>query len=304
MTGLRFAPLLAATMVLGLLAGCTAPAEQAPEAETAPEVTTEATVEPTVEPTVESTVEPTGEAAVVPDLWSFWDGAGTVFLSADVITPESPSDFLGLAFAGIDARETYDRRVDEWITEDSWIFTANYKCGRPTVDVVVNPEFTEADALEEATRAAIVLGQMPIGLRTNVDELWIHDGWALAGGGNNAILVYRDYFDSELPYIEEVFVHEAAHTSLDWFWRGAVDKAAWAAAVASDDQFISDYAGDYPDREDVAESYGAFIIWAMNREYGVFPKSAAGIEAKIPARLAYFESLGPDYGPLPLSCGQ
>jgi hypothetical protein len=248
--------------------------------------------------------QPYSDAAAIKDRWSSWDGTGTVWITPDAITPTSPSDFLGITYTGIRNRETYDRRVNNWIREDSRVFTASYKCGRATIDVVVNPEFTQAEALEEASRAARVVGQLPIGLRTNVDELWIHDGWELAGGGNNSILVYSDYFNTELASIEEVFVHEAAHTSLDYNFDGAVDQAAWAAAVASDGRFISDYARDYPDREDIAESYGAFLIWAMNRDYGLFSESAAGIEARIPARLAYFKSLGPDYGPLPASCGQ
>jgi hypothetical protein len=243
-------------------------------------------------------------AAAVKDRWSSWDGGGTVWITTDAITSKSPSDFLGISSMGVRNRQTFDRRVNDWVRQDSWVFTASYKCGRATVDVVVNPEFTEAKALEEASRAARVLGQLPIGSRTNIDEVWIHDGWELAGGGNRSILVYSDYFDAEIASIEEIFAHEAAHTSLDYVFSGAVNQAAWAAAVASDGQFISDYARDYPDREDIAESYGAFMVWAMNRDYGLFPESAAGIEARIPARLAYFESLGPNYGPLPASCGQ
>ena len=292
-TGFRFAQVFATTMVLGLLAGCTAPEEQVAEVGN-----------PTPEVTAEATIEPTEDVIAINDSWSTWDRSGSVWLTPDAITPESPSDFLGITFTGLDARQTYDRRVNEFITEISWIFTANYQCGRPSVDVVVNPEFTEAEALFEATRVAEVLGRLPVGSRVAVDEIWVHDGWELAGGGNKAILVYSDYFNSERDYIEEIFAHEAAHTSMDYFWGGVVDERTWNEAAASDGQFISQYAADYPDSEDVAESYGAFLIWALNRDQGLFPTSAAGIEALIPARLAFFESLGPDYGPLPASCGQ
>ncbi len=293
MNSFRFAPVFATTLVLGLIAGCATPEEQVAEVGN-----------PSPEVTAEATIEPTEEVITINDNWSTWNRSGVVWITPDAITPQSPSDFLGITFTGMDARQTYDRRVDAFITETSWIFTANYQCGRPSVDVVVNPEFTEAEALFEATRVAEVLGRLPVGLRVAVDEIWVHDGWELAGGGNRAILVYSDYFDSERHSIEEIFAHEAAHTSMDYFWGGVVDETAWNEAAASDGQFISRYAADYPDSEDVAESYGAFLIWALNRDQGLFPTSAAGIEALIPARLAYFESLGPDYGPLPESCGQ
>lgn len=288
--------LAASAMALVLLAGCAAtPAESPEPTPTATQVTSD-DAEATAEPTEE-------EVAQIFDPWSLWDGYGTVFITSRAITKDSPSDFLAIDFTGIEARETYDRRVESWVTLDSWIFTASYQCGRPEVEVVVNPEFSEAEALEQATLFARVVGQMPIGARVGVDEIWVHDGIGAAGGGNNAINVHTEEISRELQWIEEIFVHEGGHTSLDYFWGGVVDETLWEEAVASDGQFISKYAADYPDREDIAESYGAFLIWALYRDYGLFPESAAGIEAKIPARLAYFESLGPDYGPLPASCG-
>lgn len=298
MTGFRFAPLLVATLGLGFLAGCTAAIDE-PGTEmeiSAPEVTLDTTADPSAAPT-EDTV-------TISDPWSKWDRSGTVFLAGDAITPESPSDFLGISFIGTSTRETFDRRIENWVNQDSWIFSASYKCGLSPVEVIVNPEFTESEALYEATRVAKVLGQLPVGARKAVLELWIHDGWELAGGGNGSILVYSDYFDSELNWIEEAFIHEAAHTSIDYQWDGVVDEAAWAAAADADGQYISDYAADFPDREDIAESYGAYMVWAIHQEQGIFPESAAEIAARMPARLAYFQSLGPDYGPLPSSCGQ
>lgn len=277
MTRFPFSVLFSVIISTGLLVGCTSPAS-----------------------------EPAVDAAVVEnkinDPWSSWDGFGTVFLTPDVITPKSPSDFVGLSFVGIEDRETFDRRVDDWVTNASWIFTATYRCARPSVEVIVNPEFTEAEALEEAMRVAQVLGRIPVGARAAVREIWIHDGNELAGGGNNAIELYSDYVTLEFDWLEEVFIHEGAHASLDYDFGGAVNKVLWAAAVESDGQFISQYAADNPDREDIAESYGAFLVWALHRDEGIFSESAAQIEALIPARLKYFESLGPDFGLLPASC--
>lgn len=297
MTRKLLRPLVAAVATIGLLAGCTATSEESVATETSASVST-------TEESVEATAAPTEDAVAISDPWSSWDGYGAVYITPDVITPESPSDFLGITFRGIENRETYDKRAGDWVRNDSWVFVANYKCGLPEVEVVVNPEFTEDQALIEATRVAEVLGRIPVGPRANVQELWIHDGWELAGGGNNAIELYSEYITSELDWLEEVFAHEGAHASLDYTFGGVVEEAAWLAAAQSDVQFISDYASDYPDSEDIAESYGAYLVWAMNQKQGLFPESASQIEELIPARLAYFESLGADYGLLPASCGQ
>lgn len=287
MTRHHRAPLLCASLVVGLLAGCAAPAEEPVAAPEVPEATTEA-----------------ADAAVGPsDPWSQWDGFGTVFLSPDVITPESPSDFVEVTFMGLEDKETFDRRVTEFVTNPSHVFTATFRCSPEPVDVIVNAEFTQEQALQKAQRFAQLLGQMPVGLRGLVREIWVHDGNEAAGGGNDSILVHSAYADDNVDFIEEVFAHEGAHTSLDYDSGGVVNQRLWAEAVASDGQFISGYAAEFPDREDIAESYGAFLIWALHRDQGLFPESAAGIEALIPARLQYFESLGPDFGPLPASCG-
>ena len=50
--------------------------------------------------------------------------------------------------------------------------------------------------------------------------------------------------------------HEAAHVSLDV---DHTDSTGWRAAQAADGEFISTYARDLPDREDVAESVSPYF---------------------------------------------
>lgn len=255
------------------------------------------------EPTSEPDVLEEKIAQAEYDPWGQWDGFGTVFLTPDAITPESPSDFIEVTFTGLEDKETFDRRVNDFVTNPSYMFRATFQCAPEPVDVIVNAEYAQEQALQEAKRFAYLLGQMPVGLRGLVREIWVHDGNEAAGGGNYSILVHSVYADENKDFIEEVFAHEGAHTSLDYDQGGVVDQTLWAKAVASDGRFISGYAEEFPEREDIAESYGAFLIWALHRDQGLFPESAAEIEALIPARLQYFESLGPNFGPLPASCG-
>ena len=88
--------------------------------------------------------------------------------------------------------------------------------------------------------------------------------------------------------LEETFVHEAAHTSLD---AAHANSAGWVSAQTKDVNFISTYARDNPRTEDVAES---FLTWlaVRYRSSRITPALATTIQQTIPNRMAYFDSLG------------
>ena len=74
------------------------------------------------------------------------------------------------------------------------------------------------------------------------------------------------------------------------------------AARSEDGRPISDYAGEFPDREDVAESYGAYAVWKMAQRSSSPDRNAAIIADTIPHRLDYLDSLGEEYQPGTDSC--
>lgn len=228
--------------------------------------------------------------------------AGTAWISPDVITPTAPTDLISLAYAGMQTRRTFDRRVDDWVTLRSHIFRATFGCARRTVDVVVNPEFTLTEATTQAERFADVVGRLPPGSRAAVAELWIHAGRMPMGGGNGALTIHTDVPEREWPFIEEVLLHEAAHASLDPQFGAAVDWPQWRSLRESDPGFVSEYARDYPDREDIAESYGAFALVRAADARLDLRADAQTITAVIPNRLAYLESLGSAYVPGTTAC--
>ena len=74
--------------------------------------------------------------------------------------------------------------------------------------------------------------------------------------GNRSYGIFHIYTGQGREYIrdgfvEEVFLHEGGHLSLDL---AHVNSAGWRAAQEADGVFISDYARDFPEREDIAES--------------------------------------------------
>ena len=115
-----------------------------------------------------------------------------------------------------------------------------------------------ADARAQVELLAPVIGRIPDALLTDVQTSWIHMREEPFGGGNNNLLIHTGSVPQRLAdgFIEELLVHEAAHTSLDGLYASA---PGWLAAQQSDPDFISTYASDFPDREDIAESFLPYL---------------------------------------------
>lgn len=214
--------------------------------------------------------------------------SGTIFIDPDIIVASDPTTYTGVSYAGIGGRLMFDRRRDAFVTYSAFLFQATYSDG-PALEIQVNPEFgTRAAAEEQAAKYGRVIGQLPAALRTSLQTVWIHQGVQPFGGGNNNLLIHTGQADIYVAsgILEEALVHEASHTSLD-----AVHASAprWLAAQAADADFISTYAREFPEREDVAET---FLVWLAVRYRAdwISPHLAQRVKAAIPHRLAYLDS--------------
>ena len=136
---------------------------------------------------------------------------------------------------------------------------------------------------------ATAIGRLPYALRTSVATVWIHKGVQPFGGGNNNLLIHVGQADQYVAsgILEETFVHEAAHTSLDG--PHAVNPG-WLAAQNADGVFISTYARDNPTREDIAESFLPYLA-VRYRATRISESLATTIQQTIPNRIAYFDGL-------------
>jgi hypothetical protein len=221
---------------------------------------------------------------------------GTIFVDPDIITPSDPTTLVSVSPAGRGSRTMYDRRVEGWITVDAFLFDAVFDDGLET-EIQVNPEFAEEDAaLAEAETYAEVIGRLPTVLRTRVETIWIHQGQELFGGGNNNILIHTGQADAYVAsgILEETLVHEATHTSLDPVHASA---PGWVSARTADGNFISTYARDFPDREDLAET---FLLWmaVRYRSDRITARTADLILETIPHRIAYLDAQSFDMHPI------
>jgi hypothetical protein len=221
--------------------------------------------------------------------------SGTIFLDPDIILPSDPTTFQSLSSAGQGSRLMFDRRVDAFITLDAYLFNATFDDGLDT-EIQVNPEFGSTAALAEAQKYAEVIGRLPTALRNDVQFVWIHKGVQPFGGGNNSLLIHTDQADLYAAdgILEETFVHEAAHTSLDATHASA---PAWLDAQSADGVFISSYARDFPIREDIAESF--LLYMAIRYRSGRITTVLKDmILLTMPNRIAYFDSQSIDVYPI------
>tara|TARA_B100001057_G_scaffold387018_1_gene394096 strand:+ start:382 stop:1143 length:762 start_codon:yes stop_codon:yes gene_type:complete len=227
---------------------------------------------------------------------------GTIWYFNDIINSNDPTTFKELVYVGKDYREMYDRRKGgRWLNKEAFIFNAIYE--KKIIEIQVNLEFKNVEnAFKEAFYYSETIGRLPNFLLTNVKTVWIHKGKKNYGGGNENLLIHtgrsEEYISKDI--IEEVLIHEAGHTSLDWDWGGLVNKTLWQKAKRKDKEHISDYAKKFPRREDVAESILTWIA-VRYRPDRISNENYEIILSTIPNRLKFFDEQNFDMFPLVLN---
>ena len=183
---------------------------------------------------------------------------------------------------------TFARRVD-----NAWLFDASCDGGANNFEIRVHEDFTEADAASAAQKYGKAVGRLPkmlragIGAATGIRILSIHKGshsW-FAGDRIGQIGIYTEF--AQDTYLEEALVHEAAHVSLD---DRVEPDPKWVAAQKADGKYISGHAQNYPQREDVAESFLAYLA-ARFLPSRISKAWKTQILDTIPNRIAYFDAL-------------
>ena len=238
----------------------------------------------------EDATTPRGPTLVLPPF------GGTIFIDPDIITSSDSTTFQSVSYSGQGSRTMFDRRVNNWITVNAYLFEASFNDGL-TAEIQVNPEFDSSSAaLAEAQKYGWVIGQLPTALRADVQTVWIHKGIQPFGGGNNNLLIHIGQADLYAAdgILEETFVHEASHTSLDAAHASA---PGWLAAQAADGNFISTYARDFPNREDIAESFLLYLA-VRYRSDRISQSLAETILQTMPNRISYFDNQSFDMYPI------
>jgi hypothetical protein len=213
---------------------------------------------------------------------------GTVWVDKDIIQSSDWTAYQLLSYSGIAERNVYDRRDNVYLPRLMHIFEATY-ADAPQIEVQVNSnDFSSSVAGAYAADYAEKVGRLPTPLRADLLAMTIHGGGELPfGGSGKVILIHVDVQPANVDFLEEILVHEATHAIYD---ATHIAAPAWNAAQSADPTFISNYARDHADREDVAET---LLMWyaLRHRSDRLDAATIAATEAAIPNRLAYFDAL-------------
>ena len=192
---------------------------------------------------------------------------GTMWDLPDLIQSSDYTVYSTSSYEGIIDRLFYDKTISDFITYPAHVYKVNFGDGL-SVDFEIHTEFTQEEALNLEQKYAPLMGQLGKELRKNIKSIEFLKGNETASAQRSDDLNYANItFHSDWlintvenrpdgDRTEELFIHESAHLSIDPYVYG---QQGWIDAVIQDGNYLSTYARDNPDSEDVAEIFQAYI---------------------------------------------
>jgi len=214
----------------------------------------------------------------------------------DFILADDPGACWSIDGNGGGRTEMYDPRRNALFVEGALHFDVTFPDQR--IRINVHPDVREPQLRAEDAAASI--SKLPTQMRNELRYVNILDGdgaaWEEAKGGFFTLydgLIERRLLEHDL---DETVFHESAHVALDPL---IIRDPDWKSNQINDNEFITYYAAEKPNKEDVAES--ALFAWTMLYHPGRLP---AGVESAvretIPHRLEYLANMLEGY--VPPSC--
>jgi len=215
----------------------------------------------------------------------------------DFIRADDPGACFVLRAAGSGTTEMYDPRRETLLVQGAVHFDARFD--GQTLRINLHPDVPSPHKRAQTVAAAVATLPVPMRSALRAVNVLDGDGSAWAEDQGRFFTVYDDLIARRLnehDFNETVF-HEAAHVALDPVISGDPD---WAANQAADGGFITAYAADYPQREDIAET--ALFAWTMLYHPARLPPQVEdAVRAAIPHRLEYLGNMLEGFDP-PQSC--
>ena len=192
---------------------------------------------------------------------------GTMWDLPDLITSSDYTIYSTSSYQGIETRLFYDKSIPDFINYPAHIYKVNFGDDL-SIDFEIYTEFTQEEAGNIEQKYAPLIGQLGKDLRRNIKSFEFPKGEEVASAQRSDDLNYANitFHTDWLTNLvetrpdgdktEELLIHESAHLSIDPYVYG---QQGWNDAVNLDGNFLSTYAKDNPDSEDVAETFQAYI---------------------------------------------
>jgi len=228
---------------------------------------------------------------------------GTIFVDGDIINDEDhPTSLKRIETFQDDVQcvRIWNYRTLQYETVDAYIYHVTFDDTVQSQFWVRKSDFDRKEGLPEVIKYAHYLGQVPQFLRRGANVVSIQSGdFGGYGGARYRITLHVGWdatnsavFGNSRDIYAEALVHEGSHTILDYT---TFDTNEWNQAVAADGGFISNYAQQHPQREDVAET---ILLWIGIRIGSLNDADRTITQQAIPNRLAYFDKRGFNLYPL------
>jgi hypothetical protein len=227
---------------------------------------------------------------------------GTTWAFTRVITEEDPSSYKKVDFTGITTAKMYDRDANDnqgdWVYPEVYMYKLSYDDNIESEIRIRKKDFSQQEADQTAARYGHKMGQLPACLRRGVHYINILKSDALFGGNNweksIEITIGKTSEDYErVGNMEETLFHEATHAALDNNYRND----DWTASRDADGKFVSKYAYDNPNREDISESFLCYV-GARFKAPRIYESDMQKLNAYMPERMVFFEQFDNDMYPI------
>ena len=207
----------------------------------------------------------------------------------DFIIAEDPDVFKSLSFIEQTQKEMPDKRSNNLFDENAFVFKAKFEDDKE-IEIWCHSSFeSEAKAKEYADKICPRLGKLPSIQRDMLDHVVIHKGDETAFADNAFFVLYSDNIDKRITTndLEETVFHESVHASLQTIHEKTPN---WKLVQVADENYITEYAEDEPNLEDMPET--ALFAYTMLMHPGRLPADIENwIENYIPNRLAFFTKI-------------
>lgn len=215
---------------------------------------------------------------------------GTAF---DFIHADDPSVFVKHGYLEKKRVEMPDKRDRGGeLLALAHVFWAEYADGQ-VHRVAVDAAFeTKEEAERQMIQYAHRIGQLPELLRKGVRRVVVHAGGedtTAFSDSSGLIVLYAGNAARRIETndLEETLFHEAVHATWDIY---IARSHTWRAAQEADPTFVTDYARDNPDQEDLAET-ALFSFALVHHPDRLPPADTRDVVARVPARLALLEKI-------------